>query len=98
VVTPLISIGSGSVVVMLVEITNTCLFVQTRWVGHNCNGVKSGKSMMLPLYFYYQDILHQYLLIKLNHTNIMEVPGSFEIRLVPKSTSDTKILQSILGN
>jgi hypothetical protein len=76
------------------------LFVLARQVGNKGNGAKSGKSMMFPplcqqkmmfpLHFHYEDVLRQYLLLKLNHTNIMEVPGLFEIRLVPKSTTDTK--------
>ncbi|KAI4998462.1 hypothetical protein ZWY2020_053804 [Hordeum vulgare] len=31
------------------------------------------------------------LLLKLNHANVMEVPGLFEIRLVPKAASDFRI-------
>lgn len=66
--------------------------VQTpRRVGNKAKGAKSGKAMMFPLHFHYEDVLRQDLLLKLNHTNIMEVPGLFEIRLVPKSTSDVKI-------
>jgi hypothetical protein len=55
------------------------------------SSIMSTKKMMFPLHFHSEDVLRQYLLLKLNHTNIMEVPGLFEIRLVPKSTSDTKI-------
>jgi len=64
---------------------------QTRRVGNKAKGAKSGKAMMFPLHFHYEDVLRQDLLLKMNHTNIMEVPGLFEIRLVPKSTSDAKI-------
>jgi len=42
--------------------------------------------MMFPLHFHYEDILRQDLLLKLNYANVMEVPGSFEIRLVPKAS------------
>jgi ribosomal protein L5 len=51
---------------------------------------KGGEAMMLPLHFHYEDVLREDLLLKLNHTNIMEIPGLFEIRLVPKSASDFK--------
>ena len=47
--------------------------------------------MMFPLHFHYEDVLREDLLLKMNHTNVMEVPGLFEIRLVTKSTSDAKI-------
>lgn len=40
---------------------------------------------MFPLYFHYEDVLRQDLLLKLNHANVMEVPGLFEIRVVPKA-------------
>nr|ULQ69525.1 ribosomal protein L5 [Isolepis setacea] len=41
---------------------------------------------MFPLlHFHYEDILRQDLLLKLNYANVMEVPGFFEIRLVPKA-------------
>ncbi|XP_047073867.1 60S ribosomal protein L5, mitochondrial-like [Lolium rigidum] len=63
----------------------------TRRVGNKAKGAKSGKAMMFPLHFHYEDVLREDLLLKLNHTNVMEVPGLFEIRLVPKSTNDAKI-------
>lgn len=44
-----------------------------------------------PLHFHYEDVLRQDLLLKLNHANVMEVPGLFEIRLVPKAASDFRI-------
>ena len=44
--------------------------------------------MMFPLHFHYEDVLRQDLLLKLNHANVMEVPGLFEIRLVPKAPYD----------
>ena len=47
--------------------------------------------MMFPLHFHYEDVLRQDLLLKLNHANVMEVPGLFEIRLVPKAASDFRI-------
>nr|YP_010835418.1 ribosomal protein L5 [Poa pratensis]WDZ67872.1 ribosomal protein L5 [Poa pratensis]WFQ83087.1 ribosomal protein L5 [Poa pratensis] len=46
---------------------------------------------MFPLHFHYEDVLRQDLLLKLNHANVMEVPGLFEIRLVPKAASDFRI-------
>jgi hypothetical protein len=49
-----------------------------------------GEAMMFPIHFHYEDVLRQDLLLKLNHTNIMEIPGLFEVRLVPKSASDFK--------
>ncbi|TVU19152.1 hypothetical protein EJB05_35288 [Eragrostis curvula] len=51
---------------------------------------KGGEAMMFPLHFHYEDVVRQDLLLKLNHTNIMEIPGLFEIRLVPKTASDFK--------
>nr|ULQ69196.1 ribosomal protein L5 [Dapsilanthus disjunctus]ULQ69208.1 ribosomal protein L5 [Dapsilanthus disjunctus] len=38
---------------------------------------------MFPLHFHYEDVSRQDLLLKPNHTNVMEVPGLYEIRLVP---------------
>ncbi|PHT32455.1 60S ribosomal protein L5, mitochondrial [Capsicum baccatum] len=45
---------------------------------------------MFPLYFQYEDVSHQYPLLKLNHANIMEVPGSCKIIVVPKTTPSIK--------
>ena len=39
--------------------------------------------MIFPLHFHYEDVLRQDLLLKLNYASVMEVPGLFEIRLVP---------------
>lgn len=39
--------------------------------------------MMFPLHFHYEDVSRQDPLLKPNHANVMEVPGSCEIRLVP---------------
>jgi hypothetical protein len=47
--------------------------------------------MMFPLNFHQEDALRQDLLLKLNHINVMEVPGLFEIRLVPKAASGYRI-------
>lgn len=41
--------------------------------------------MIFPLHFHYEDVLRQDLLLKLNYANVMEVPGLFEIRLVPSA-------------
>nr|QKO26546.1 ribosomal protein L5 [Arachnitis uniflora] len=38
---------------------------------------------MFPLHFHYEDVSRQDPLLKPNHANVMEVPGSCEIRLVP---------------
>lgn len=43
---------------------------------------------MFPLNFHYEDVLRQDLLLKLNHANVMEVPGLCEIRVVPKAPYD----------
>nr|YP_010736417.1 ribosomal protein L5 [Plantago ovata]WEL36402.1 ribosomal protein L5 [Plantago ovata] len=39
---------------------------------------------MFPLYFHYEDVSRQDPLLKLNHANVMEVPGLTQIRIVPK--------------
>nr|QKO26512.1 ribosomal protein L5 [Campynemanthe viridiflora] len=36
---------------------------------------------MFPLHFHYEDVSRQDLLLKPNHANVMEVPGSCEIRI-----------------
>jgi len=46
---------------------------------------------MFPLHFHYEDVLRQDLLLKLNYANVMEVPGLFEIIVVPKAPSDLRI-------
>lgn len=38
---------------------------------------------MFPLHFHYEDVSRQDPLLKPNHANVMEVPGSFEIRVRP---------------
>ncbi|KHN09729.1 60S ribosomal protein L5, mitochondrial [Glycine soja] len=43
---------------------------------------------MFPLHFHYEDVSRQDPLLKLNHANVMEVPGSCEIRVVPKAPYD----------
>ncbi|WZY88451.1 hypothetical protein YC2023_045186 [Brassica napus] len=40
---------------------------------------------MFPLNFHYEDVSRQDPLLKPNHANVMEVPGSCEIRVVPKA-------------
>nr|UNA62825.1 ribosomal protein L5 [Oenothera biennis] len=42
---------------------------------------------MFPLNFHYEDVSRQDLLLKPNHANVMEVPESCEIRIVPKTSS-----------
>nr|QKO26536.1 ribosomal protein L5 [Croomia japonica] len=46
---------------------------------------------MFPLRFHYEDVSRQDPLLKPNHANVMEVPGSCEIRLIPKAASDFRI-------
>nr|QJC71722.1 ribosomal protein subunit L5 [Adenocalymma marginatum] len=41
---------------------------------------------MFPLYFHYEDVSRQDPLLKLNHANVMEVPGLCKIRVVPKAS------------
>lgn len=45
---------------------------------------------MFPLYFHYEDVLRQDLLLKLNYANVMEVPGSCKIIVVPKTAPSIK--------
>ncbi|KAI3845227.1 hypothetical protein MKX03_024885 [Papaver bracteatum] len=45
---------------------------------------------MFPLSFHYEDVSRQDPLLKLNHANVMEVPGSCEIRVIP-TPSDFRI-------
>jgi len=52
---------------------------------------------MFPLYFHYEDVSRQDLLLKLNHANVMEVPGSCEIRVVPKAPYDFRIINGKLA-
>nr|ANS54554.1 ribosomal protein L5 [Cynomorium coccineum] len=40
---------------------------------------------MFSFHFHYEDVSRQDPLLKLNHANVMEVPGSCEIRVVPNS-------------
>nr|YP_008802488.1 ribosomal protein subunit L5 [Asclepias syriaca]AGZ63023.1 ribosomal protein subunit L5 [Asclepias syriaca] len=52
---------------------------------------------MFPLYFHYEDVLRQDLLLKLNYANVMEVPGLCKIRVVPKaSIKNGKLAMEIL--
>ncbi|GER46116.1 ribosomal protein L5 [Striga asiatica] len=45
---------------------------------------------MLELYFHYEDVSRQDPLLKLNHANVMEVPGLCKIRVVPKAAPSIK--------
>lgn len=45
---------------------------------------------MFPLYFHYEDVSRQDPLLKLNHANVMEVPGLCKIRVVPKAAPSIK--------
>nr|AHA47121.1 ribosomal protein L5 [Amborella trichopoda]AHC94303.1 ribosomal protein L5 [Amborella trichopoda] len=52
---------------------------------------------MFSLHFHYEDVLRQDLLLKLNHANVMEVPGLCEIRVIPKAPSDFRIFNGKLA-
>ncbi|KAK4724139.1 hypothetical protein R3W88_026918 [Solanum pinnatisectum] len=45
---------------------------------------------MFPLHFHYEDVSRQDPLLKLNHANVMEVPGLCKIIVVPKTTPSIK--------
>lgn len=47
-------------------------------------------QLMFPLYFHYEDVSRQDLLLKPNHANVMEVPGSCKIIVVPKTAPSIK--------
>ncbi|KAH0784785.1 hypothetical protein KY290_004383 [Solanum tuberosum] len=47
-------------------------------------------QLMFPLYFHYEDVSRQDPLLKPNHANVMEVPGSCKIIVVPKTAPSIK--------
>ncbi|XP_070030622.1 large ribosomal subunit protein uL5m [Nicotiana sylvestris] len=47
-------------------------------------------QLMFPLYFHYENLSRQDLLLKPNHANVMEVPGSCKIIVVPKTAPSIK--------
>nr|YP_010131384.1 ribosomal protein L5 [Aegiceras corniculatum]QPZ76229.1 ribosomal protein L5 [Aegiceras corniculatum] len=49
---------------------------------------------MFPLYFHYEDVSRQDPLLKPNHANVMEVPGSCKIRIVPKAAASALIINN----
>nr|QNJ89341.1 ribosomal protein L5 [Daucus pumilus] len=49
---------------------------------------------MVPLHLNYEDVSRQDLLLKPNHANVMEVPGSCKIRVVPKAAPSDFIRQN----
>jgi len=49
---------------------------------------------MFTLHFHYEDVLRQDLLLKLNHANVMEVPGLCKIRVVPKAAPSDFIIKN----
>nr|QNJ89316.1 ribosomal protein L5 [Daucus guttatus]QNJ89338.1 ribosomal protein L5 [Daucus littoralis] len=49
---------------------------------------------MFPLHFNYEDVSRQDLLLKPNHANVMEVPGSYKIRVVPKAAPSDFIIKN----
>ncbi|XP_042453067.1 60S ribosomal protein L5, mitochondrial-like [Zingiber officinale] len=57
--------------------------------------LQSQLIMMLELLFHYEDVSRQDPLLKPNHANVMEVPGSFEIRLVPTRIQFGKLAMEI---
>nr|WDS46513.1 ribosomal protein L5 [Aristolochia fimbriata] len=52
---------------------------------------------MFPLNFHYEDVSRQDPLLKPNHANVMEVPGSCEIRVVPKVPSEKRKINGKLA-
>ncbi|KAF5771860.1 putative ribosomal protein L5 [Helianthus annuus] len=49
---------------------------------------------MYTLHFHYQDVSRQDPLLKPNHANVMEVPGSCKIRVVPKAAPSDFIIKN----
>lgn len=49
---------------------------------------------MFPLHFHYEDVSRQDPLLKPNHANVMEVPGSCNIRVVPKAAPSALIIKN----
>ncbi|WMV25428.1 hypothetical protein MTR67_018813 [Solanum verrucosum] len=47
-------------------------------------------QLMFSLYFQYEDVSRQDPLLKPNHANVLEVPGSCKIIVVPKTTPSIK--------
>ncbi|KAI5653906.1 hypothetical protein M9H77_31093 [Catharanthus roseus] len=45
---------------------------------------------MFPLYFHYEDVSRQDPFLKMNHANVMEVPGSCKGRELPEATPSIK--------
>ncbi|GJX39996.1 ribosomal protein L5 [Tanacetum coccineum] len=52
------------------------------------------KKIMFTLNFHYEDVSRQDPLLKPNHTNVMEVPGSCKIRVVPKAAPSDFIIKN----
>ena len=58
-----------------------------------CSFYRYWKSqLMFPLHFHYEDVSRQDPLLKPNHANVMEVPGSCKIRVVPKAAPSALII------
>ncbi|KAL2931309.1 60S ribosomal protein L5 mitochondrial [Bienertia sinuspersici] len=49
---------------------------------------------MFPLHFHYEDVSRQDPLLKPNHTNVMDVLGLCEIRVVPKAAPSDFTIQN----
>ncbi|TMW90541.1 hypothetical protein EJD97_015569, partial [Solanum chilense] len=47
-------------------------------------------QLMFPLYFHFEDVSRHDSLLKLNPSNVMEVPGSCKIIVVPKTAPSIK--------
>ncbi|GJV25765.1 putative reverse transcriptase domain-containing protein [Tanacetum coccineum] len=52
------------------------------------------KKIMFTLNFHYEDVSRQDPLLKPNHANVMEVPGSCKIRVVPKAAPSDFIIKN----
>ncbi|GKF30418.1 ribosomal protein L5, partial [Tanacetum coccineum] len=51
-------------------------------------------KIMFTLNFHYEDVSRQDPLLKPNHANVMEVPGSCKIRVVPKAAPSDFIIKN----
>ena len=58
-----------------------------------CSFYRYWKSqLMFPLHFHYEDVSRQDPVLKPNHANVMEVPGSCKIRVVPTAAPSALII------
>ncbi|CAH1414170.1 unnamed protein product [Lactuca virosa] len=63
---------------------------------HSAHSIDTGKEKkrMFTLNFHYEDVSRQDPLLKPNHANVMEVPGSCKIRVVPKAAPSDFIIKN----